>query len=216
MLNELFYFLFYTFMAIFPIANPIGMSPFFHSLTKQYNQPLRRDFAKRVAIYSFFVCWVTLLVGSWILKFFNISIPLVQIAGGIIVFLSALGMLSSRPKLTTEEKKETLSKEGDVAFFPLTMPLTTGAGTLAMSMSIGGSIIGAKFNFVNLVSQLIGATLGIVLLAFSIYICYYFADRIFARLGKVGTDVVTQVSSFILLSVSIKIIWEGVRGLLMI
>lgn len=206
----------YTFMAIFPITNPIGMSTIFLSLTKQYSQKKRQLMARRVAIYSFFMYWVVLIAGTWIISFFGLSIPVIKVAGGFVIFSSAFGMLKSQPKITQEEQHEALHKTGDITFFPLTMPITVGAGSMAVAMAVGAGIIDrGKFDLV-VMEQLLGATFGIVFLSISIFICYYFADRIFAKLGKVGTDVVTQLSAFILLAISVEIIWEGIRTLLLI
>jgi multiple antibiotic resistance protein len=204
----------YTFMAIFPIANPIGMSTIFLSLTRYHSAQERRKMAKRIAIYSFFVYWITLLAGSWIMSFFHISIPIIKVSGGLVVFFTAWNMLNSKPKLAPKEQHESMNQEGDITFFPLTMPITTGAGSLAMAMAIGASIIGGGIKF-SIFTQLLGATFGLVGISLTVFFCYYFADRIFARLGKVGTDVVTQVSAFILLAVSVAVIWDGVRGLIL-
>lgn len=206
----------YTFMAIFPIANPIGLSSIFLSLTKQYSREERQFMAKRIAIYSFSVYWVVLIAGTWIMSFFGLSIPIIKVAGGIMIFTSAFGMLNSKPKLTQQEQNEVLKNTGDITFFPLTMPITVGAGSMAVVMAIGASIIDrGKFDL-EAMEQLLGATAGLVLLSVSIFVCYYFAGRIFARLGKVGTDVVTQLSAFILLAISVEIIWEGVKTLILV
>lgn len=206
----------FTFMAMIPVINPIGLAPIFLSLTKQYSPQERQVLAKRVAIYAFFIYFVVLLAGTWIINFFGLSIPIIKIAGGLMLFSIAFNMFKSSPSVSEEEKTETLNKSGDIAFCPLTMPVTVGAGSMAVAMAVGAGIIDrGKFDFVA-ISQLFGAVLGIVLLVLSLYICYYFSDRIFAKLGKVGTDVVTQLSAFILLAVSIQIVWEGVKTLLLI
>lgn len=216
MLPTILHFLTYTFMAVFPITNPIGMSPIFISFTKHYS-PFKRHFiAKRVAMYSFFLYVATLFTGSWVLSFFSLSIPIIKIAGGIIIYFSAMGMLNSKPKITEKEERETMTKTkaGNIIFFPLTMPFTAGAGSLAAVMAIGAGIIDNGVFNLHAISLLIGATLGILLLSICVFICYYFADRIFAKLGTVGTDVVTQLSAFILLAISIEMIWEGVKVLI--
>jgi multiple antibiotic resistance protein len=213
MLYNIVHFLSFTFMAIFPITNPIGMSPIFLSFTRFFSPKERRHIAGRVAINSFFVYWVALIAGSGILSFFSLSIPIVKIAGGIVLFSSAMGMLGSKPKLSDAEQEEALHKEGNIIFFPLTMPVTTGAGSMAMATAIGARIISKDASISQITGQLLGATLGILALTGTIFLCYYFADRIFAKLGKVGTDVVTQLAAFILLAVSIEIIWEGISVL---
>lgn len=213
--NNLLHFFIYTFMAIFPIANPIGMSPFFLSLTKNYSPKIRREIAIKVTINSFFIYSISLLAGSWILAFFKLSIPVVKVAGGLVVYFAALEMLNSKPKISAEEEKETLGKHGDIVFFPLTMPITAGAGSLAIAIAIGAGIVGGDFVLVNYASQLLGAILGIAALAVTIFVCYFSADRIFAKIGRAGTDMVTRISSFLLLAVSVEVIWDGVRSLIL-
>jgi multiple antibiotic resistance protein len=202
-------------MATFPIVNPIGMSPIFLSFTKYYSPLRRRYMARKIAIYSFFIYIVTLIAGSWILSFFSLSIPIIKIAGGLIIYFSALGMLQRKPKLSDKEQQETLQNSNDVLFFPLTMPITAGAGSMAIVMAIGAGIVNNGVFSVQAISELLGAALGILLLSFTVFICYYFADRIFAKLGTVGTDVVTQLAAFILLAVSIEVMWEGLKVLLL-
>jgi multiple antibiotic resistance protein len=212
--SNFFHLLSYTFMAIFPVTNPIGMAPIFLSLTRQFSQEKRRAMAIRVAIYSFFVYWIILIAGSWVLGFFGLSIPIIKIAGGAILFAAAFNMLTSKPKITPEEQEETLKKTGDITFFPLTMPITTGAGSMAIAMAIGAEIVGKGQLSLATIGQLLGATAGIFLLSISILICYYFSNYIFTKLGKTGTDVVTQLSAFILLAVSVEVIWEGIFTLI--
>jgi len=202
-------------MAIFPIANPIGMSTIFLSLTRYHSAAERRLMSKRIAIYSFFIYWITLLAGSWIMSFFSISIPIIKVAGGLVVYFAAWNMLNSKPKITPKEQQESISNEGDITFFPLTMPITTGAGSLAMAMAIGASIINRGFFNPHAMVEFVGATIGIIGISLTVFCSYYFADRIFAKLGTIGTNVVTQLSAFILLAVSVEIIWEGIKALIL-
>lgn len=216
MLTNIIHMLSYTFMATFPIANPIGMSTIFLSLTKGHSSEERRRMARRIAIYSFFIYWVTLLAGTWIMSFFSISIPIIKVSGGLVVVYAAWGMLNSKPKLSQQQRQEAMGMEEDITFFPLTMPITTGAGSIAMVMAIGAEILSKHHGFtVRVFSQLIGATIAIVCLSLVVFICYYSADRIFAKLGKIGTDVVTQLSAFLLLAVGVAVIWEGVASLVL-
>ena len=214
MLNTVLDMFSYTFTATFPIANPIGMSTIFLSLTMAYTAAERREMAWRIALYSFCIYLVTLLAGSWIMSFFSISVPIVKISGGLIVSFVAWKMLNTKPKLSKEEQKASLTQDGDITFFPLTMPITAGAGSMAMVMAIGASIISTHGTPLHDFSQFLGATLGIAALSLVVLVCYFFADRIFAKLGKVGVDVVTQVSSFILLAVGVEVIWEGIKTLI--
>ena len=216
MLTSLIHFFYYTFMIIFPITNPVGMSPIFLSLTKDYDAKQRRKIAKRVAVNSFFIYLGALLFGSWILSFFALSIPIVKVAGGIMIFFAAFNMLSGKPIISTQDENEASADvdSHDISFFPLTMPITAGAGSLAMAITIGSDIIAVRSFGLYTITSFCGAAIGIAVLSLTIFICYYFADRIFAKLGKLGTQVVSQLAAFILLAISINIIWQGIRQLI--
>lgn len=207
-----FSFMAYTFMAVFPILNPIGMAPVFQAMTESFSPDTRHSLAKTVSIYCFVLMTLTLLVGGIILHFFGISIPVVRIAGGLVIFHSAWEMLNSQPKLSEDETNETMVRASDIAFFPLTMPITAGAGTIAVILSVGASCghVPDLLTVMNYISA-IGA---IFFLAVTVFISYRYADNIFNRLGKVGTNVFTKMSAFILLTIGVQIIWEGISKLI--
>lgn len=198
-----------TFMSLFPIINPVGMAPVFMSMTKEFPAEIRHRMAWKVSSYSFMLLCGSLLGGSAILDFFGLSIGLVRIAGGLIVFHSAWDMLNSEPKLSTEETHESLSKAQEMAFFPLTMPITVGAGCIAISIALS-SQMGHLKNLPELFNYL-ASILAMLALSATIFIGYRYADWLCNRLGKVGTNVITKLSAFILLAVGVGIVWEGIR-----
>jgi multiple antibiotic resistance protein len=115
-------------------------------------------------------------------------------------------MLNTKPKLSGDERDEAMAKAEEIAFFPLTMPVTVGAGCMAITITIGSQVIGNP--------EAIGAAVGgLAVIGFSIFICYRYADVLCNYLGKVGTNVVTKLAAFILLAVGVQIIWTGLLGL---
>lgn len=195
----------YAFIAIFPIVNPIGMAAIFYKMT--YHQPpeIRQTLARQIACYAFVLLVAVLLFGSYILKFFGLSISLVQIAGGLVVFHSAWDMLNNREILNSA------AGTGDSVFFPLTMPITIGTGTIAITLSLAGNI-GAFDNKTSLL-QYTAVILAILCVCVSVFLCYYSSEHVFKKLGTVGANVVTKLSAFILLAIGTGIIWNGINGL---
>ena len=126
----------FTFVSLFAMVNPIGMAAVFLELTRNCPVGIRYSLAYKVAIYGFLLLVVALFIGPYVLNFFGVSLQDIQIAGGIYVFYTAWGMLTARPKVTGVETQEA-ADSADIAFFPLTMPITAGAGSLAVTAAAG-------------------------------------------------------------------------------
>lgn len=202
------------FSALFPIVNPLGGSPVFLSLTDDYPAAARRLLARKVAMNSFILLIASFLVGTYILHFFGISIPVVQVGGGLIVVSNGWAMLT---------RKEEPDRGGDVqrkvnlqdifrnAFYPLTLPLTVGPGSISVAVTLGANLprhLGA--NFVAILATVVGS----VLIAVSIFLCYGFADRLAAVVGESGMSIILRLSSFLLVCIGVQIMWNGVSALL--
>jgi multiple antibiotic resistance protein len=200
--------------ALFPIVNPLGGSPVFLSLTQDYPAAVRRILARRVAMNSLVLLIASFLTGTHILNFFGISIPVVQVGGGLIVITNGWAML---------KRKEEPDRSGDVqgkvnlqdvfrnAFYPLTLPLTVGPGSISVAITLGANLphhLGA-----NLLA-ILAAVIGSVLVAASIYICYGFADRLAAVVGESGMSIILRLSSFLLVCIGVQIMWNGASALL--
>lgn len=201
----------FTFVSIFSMVNPIGMAAVFLEMTKEYPVNVRHGLAYRVAIYGSLLLIIALFVGPYVLSFFGVSLADIEIAGGIFVFFTAWGMLTAQPKVTSAEQREAVDS-ADIAFFPLTMPITAGAGSLAVTIALSSKMARSGTN--DLVGY--GATIiGIVLVFACVAVCYRFADAIFQRIGEVGTNVVTRLTAFILLAIGVEIVWGGLKPLIL-
>ena len=200
--------------ALFPIVNPLGGSPIFFALTHDYPAVARRLLARKVAMNSFVLLIASILIGSHILEFFGISIPVVQVGGGLIVISNGWDML---------KRKEDHDRGGDVqkkvnlqdifrnAFYPLTLPLTVGPGSISVAITIGANEprhLGA-----NLLA-IFAAVIGSALVALSIFLCYGFADRLAAIVGETGMSIILRLSSFLLVCIGVQILWNGIKALL--
>jgi multiple antibiotic resistance protein len=199
--------------ALFPIVNPLGSSPIFLSLTREYAAPTRRILARKVAFNSFFLLVASFLIGSHILTFFGISIPVVQVGGGLIVISTGWTLLSKKDDQERHGVQKSVNPL-DVfrnAFYPLTLPLTVGPGSISIAITLGANEprhLGA-----NLVA-ILAAVLGSALVALTVFLCYGFADRLAAILGETGMTIVMRLSSFLLVCIGVQIFWNGAKALL--
>ena len=202
-----------SFAALFPIVNPVGGAPLFLGLTQFCTEKERRSLALRVATNSFFLLLGSLIVGSHVLQFFGISLPVVRIGGGLVVTSFGWKLLNSdeRPDGDHDAQKNT-SPVPD-SFYPLTMPLTVGPGSISVAITLG-SQRPKDIAWMDLLQHDSAAILGILAIALSVWFCYRFAERTVARLGKTGTNVVVRLSAFIMLCIGIQILWGGVSALM--
>jgi multiple antibiotic resistance protein len=204
-----------TFAGLFPIVNPIEAAPFFLALTSNLSNDERCSLARRVSINGFALLLGSMVLGPWLLVFFGIDLPVVRIAGGLVV--TALGW-----KLLTEEQwsdhGETNVQPGVPrqvgSFYPLTMPLTVGPGSISVAITIGSRKPETEYTFPAVALHAVGAFLGVVAIALSIYIAYRFAGNLARVLGTTGLEVMVRLSAFILMCIGIQIIWNGWSALM--
>src|SRR6478609_6660818 len=130
---------FLVFAAIFPVVNPPGSALVFLGLTRDASHEIRRILAWRVARNSFFVLVCSFFLGALVLKFYGISVPVLRVAGGFIVAVSGWKLLNkgSRTEIEATPNSAHLGDPLSLAFYPLTLPLTTGPGTIAVMISLG-------------------------------------------------------------------------------
>lgn len=202
-----------VYAGLFPIVNPIGGAPIFLGLTRQCSDEERSVIARRVAINGFLLLLGSMIIGSHLLEFFGITLPVVRIAGGLVVTAFAWRMLHSGDEV--DHGSVPLQPQGlGEAFYPLTMPLTVGPGSISVAIALGSQRPwGATFDVVRFALVGGAAVLGLAAIAVSIYVAYRFAERIMAVLGPTGTNVLVRLSAFILLCIGIEIVWTGYAGL---
>ena len=197
-----------SYAALFPIVNPVGSAPLFLGLTQFCTDRERNSLVLRVAINSFFLLLGSLLVGSHVLQFFGISLPVVRIGGGLVVTSFGWKLLNSdeRPDGDRDAQKNT-SPIPD-PFYPLTMPLTVGPGSISVAITLG-SQRPRGVNWTQLTQYETASLVGILGIVLSVYFCYRFAQRTVSALGKTGTNVIVRLSAFIMLCIGIQILWSG-------
>lgn len=202
-------------VALLPIVNPLGGAPIYLANTIDLTSGQHRELAKRVARNCALLLLASLLFGAYVLELFGLSIPIVQVAGGLVVCSIAWSLLRApdTPPAMQGESRRVVTR-ADLrrrAFYPLTMPLTVGPGSISVAITLGANQAQGMRSV--LVTALAHAT-AVVIVAIAIFVCYRYADRILNRLGDTGTAVVTRLSAFILLCVGLQILWNGLAALL--
>ncbi|MBV9339429.1 MAG: MarC family protein [Acidobacteria bacterium] len=201
-----------TLSALFPIVDPLAGSPIFLAMTEQYSAATRRALSWRVAINSLFLMIGSYFVGAHVLNFFGVSLPVVQVGGGLVVVSMGWSMLLEKEEVHDVARKDVQSQAVfGRAFYPLTLPLTVGPGSISVAVTLGANST-RRYGFHIWI--ILAALIAMVVIALSVYLCYGFADRLARMLGKTAMTVIVRLSSFLLLCIGIQIMWNGISALL--
>jgi multiple antibiotic resistance protein len=203
-----------TFASLFPIVNPFEAAPFFLVMTQGKSSQERRGIARRVAVNGFALLLGSMLFGPWLLEFFGIQTPVVRIAGGLVV--TALGWKLLTQEQWTDHSATNMPRQDTPAagsFYPLTMPLTVGPGSISVAVAIGSRKPPGGLVVTQTALHAIGALIGLVAIGVSIYVAYRFAERMARVLGATGIDVMVRLSAFIMMCIGIEFVWTGYSAL---
>jgi len=204
-----------VYAGLFPVVNPVGSAPIFLGLTAGSSDAERNALARRVAINSVFLLIGSMFIGSHLLVFFGITLPVVRIAGGIVVAIYGWNLLQGSADADSERVEDaTKHRKAVDSFYPLTMPLTVGPGSISVAIALGSQRPSGDDNWSHLLILGGAAIAGILAVALTVFVCYRFAERVIAMLGRSGTNVVVRLSAFVLLCIGIQIIWTGVKALI--
>ncbi|SDS54645.1 multiple antibiotic resistance protein [Mucilaginibacter mallensis] len=219
-LNTFIHLVFVGFVALFPVVNPLGtafiISPYFSGLTRKE----RITVVKKITFYSFIICAVTLFIGHWILEVFGLSIPIIQLAGGIMICKIGWGLLSTDSNDTTAETKPTTTEVEldhipsivNKLFYPITFPMTTGAGTIAVlfTLSADGANSDTSQYLIN-VGALLVSIIGICIL---IFIFYVNTNRLLSYIGSHNEKIINSLMAFLIFCVGLQIAVGGIVHLI--
>ena len=190
-----------TFLALFPIVNPIGGIPLFFSLTADLPREERNRTARRTAFYVIAILVTFMLFGRFVLSFFGISLPVLKIAGGLIVANTAWGMVTASSRMTTEESSEALTKE-DISLTPMAMPMLSGPGSIGVVMGLAAHANGFL--------AYMGMMIGIALVGFTVYLFLRMGGPMVKRLGPSAMGAITRIFGFLILAIAVQLVWDGV------
>jgi multiple antibiotic resistance protein len=216
--NTFIHLVFIGFVALFPVVNPIGsafiVSPYFTDISRKE----RIKFVQKITLYCFIICAVTVLVGHWILELFGLSIPVIQLAGGIMICKIGWEFLSADDKKMPEksaadnaETEQTASAENKL-FYPITFPITTGAGTIAVlfTLSAQGANTDSSVYLLNICALMV-SIIGICIL---IFIFYLNTNRLISYIGERSEQIINRFMAFLIFCVGLQIAAGGITNLI--
>lgn len=201
-----------VFAALLPIVNPVGGAPVFLAMTADCTPDVRATIATRISANAFLLLLASMSIGTYVLDFFGLSVPVVQVAGGIVVCAAGWDLL--RAESVTRIAPDSAPGAAEIArraFYPLTLPITVGPGTISVAITLGAN------HPRNVQSLLLNGTadaIGAALIAATVFACYRYADRVLRVLGDTGTSVLVRLSAFILFCIGVQIFWNGASALL--
>jgi multiple antibiotic resistance protein len=196
-----------AFPALFSIVNPPGAAFIFNEVAGGFSAEDRRRLANRVGFYCLLVMLGALWGGAYVLNFFGISLAALRLAGGAVVVLRAWDLLSAPENQEARKTEQAGSQQGpveDIAFFPLTLPFTTGPGTIAVCVALG-----ADRPRGDVLPFFLGVSAAATAIALTIWIAYRSADRVGALLGASARRTVARLSAFLLLCIGTQIMING-------
>jgi multiple antibiotic resistance protein len=200
--------------ALFPIVNPIGNTPIFLSLTQGLSSRGRTILARMIAVNGLILILTSIFIGTHILAFFGISLPVVQVGGGLVVISTGWALLRQDSSGGEGKNASRECNEADYAgqaFYPLTLPLTVGPGSISVAIAVGANRPnGSEWQWPLIAGMLLGS----LIIAATIYWSYRFAERIGRTLGEAAMNVIIRLSSFILVCIGVQILWNGAKALI--
>jgi multiple antibiotic resistance protein len=190
-----------TFLALFPIVDPFGGIPVFFSMTSSWTQRDRYRTALKTGVWVFVILVTFLFFGRFVLHFFGISLPVLKIAGGLIVANSAWAMVTSTARITPEEAHEAEEKE-DISLTPLAMPLMSGPGAIGVVMALAAHV--------DNWSAYIGMVIGIAGIAVSVTLFFVTGGPLVRRLGPSAVGAINKIFGFLILAIAVQLVWNGI------
>src|SRR5580658_3495914 len=202
--------LFIGIIALFPVVNPVGSAFIVNPYLSALNPDEKLRAVKKITLYAFIICTVSLFAGHWILELFGISIPVIQLAGGIMICKMGWEYLSSdkkeeAPPQNTGEQNAISGYEhiGSKLFYPITFPVTTGAGTISVLFTL--SAHSAASDMKNYLINTGAIMLSILFICFLIYVFYLNTKRIINSLSSSGEKIVNRITAFLIFCVGLQI-----------
>jgi multiple antibiotic resistance protein len=209
-----------SFSALLPLVNPLGSSLIIVGFVGDVPINFYRTLARRIAINTLIFFAVIQLIGSAILNFFGISLPIVQVSGGLVIAAMGWSLLNQKTDEADQKKQQIEAKAEDVSlslaeksFYPYTFPLTVGPGCMVVTLTLS-----AQATQSTLTGSLIahgGIMLAVLATSALVYICYANAPRITRSIAPSTAHGILRVIAFFLLCIGVQIAWNGISALLL-
>ena len=194
---------------LMPIVNPAAIAPIFLSMTPGVSDATRTAIAGRIARNSCVLLLAAMVIGSYVLMFFGLTLATIRIAGGLLVIATAWRLIQAEHgadlRIVTAPTPASFDPSSST-FYPLTFPVTIGPGSISVAVTLGA---GTRLDGGTALAEVLGAAVGIVAVCATVYFCYRFASRLLRFLGETGTVVLLRLSAFILLAVGVQILSDG-------
>src|SRR6202034_2675006 len=188
-----------TFLALFPIVDPFGGIPIFFTMTSTWTAHDRRRTAVKTGLWVFAILVTFLFFGRFVLYFLGISLPVLKIAGGLIVANTAWGMVTSHARITPEESHEAEDKE-DISLTPLAMPLMSGPGAIGVVMALAAHVDSA--------ASYLGMVIGIAAVALYALLFFWLGGPLVRRLGPSEVGAINKTCRFLILASAVQLVWD--------
>lgn len=205
-----------AFSALLPLINPLGSALVFLGLVGDAPASVFHDLARKIAIRTTLFLAVVELVGTALLEFFGISLPVAQVAGGLVLAAMGWNLLNQhQAKADPDRTAVAETSYGSLVqkvFYPLTFPVTAGPGCIVvmLTLSAHASVKGV----LNDVMAHVGVFLAVVALSLLVFVSYAYAPKITARISPQTAHGILRVIAFVLLCIGVQITWNGVEALL--
>jgi multiple antibiotic resistance protein len=211
---------FLAFSALLPLINPVSSALVFLGLVGDAPPVVYHLLARRIAIANIIFLGIIELLGSTILKFFGVSLPIVELAGGIVIAAIGWRVLNQSSSGATVRSKE--EESGDHAaklddlrqkiFYPFTFPVTSGPGTLVGMLTLSAHM--SVQTKTALVLSHVGVFAAVVVLSIMVYFCYAYAPKVTSKISPSTAHGILRIVAFILLCIGVQIAWNGLSSLL--
>lgn len=190
-----------TFLALFPIVDPFGGVPIFFTMTSSWSARDRRRTAWKTGLWVFVILVTFLFFGRFVLHFFGISLPVLKVAGGLIVANTAWAMVTSTARITPAESHEAADKE-DISLTPLAMPLMSGPGAIGVVMALAAHVDNS--------AAYLGMVIGIAAVALSVSLFFCLGGPLVRRLGPSAVGAINKIFGFLILAIAVQLVSDGV------
>jgi len=205
----------FAFSALLPVINPIGSALVFLGLVGEAREQVFRSLAKKIAISTCLFLLAMDLAGAAVLRLFGISLPVVQLAGGLVLAAMGWNLLNEKdtagPSTTPSLDRPEPELQGKV-FYPFTFPVTAGPGVLVVMLTL--SAHASKGTLVEAVFAQLGVVSGMALMCVAVFICYAYAPKITHKISPSTAHGILRVIAFILLCIGTQIAWNGFHTLM--
>jgi len=207
----------FVLVTMLPILNPAATAPIFLSLTRGASPATRNLLASRIARNMFWLMTGSMLIGSYVLDFFGISLPIVRVGGGLILASVAWRLLGATPQ--TQDSRAALAEAFTPdhahrqSFYPLTFPISCGPASISVAITVGVTL--HDETLVVSAARMGAALAALAVIGALLYLAFRYGEHFLRLIGEAGTAVFLRLTAFILLCLGVQIVWDGVRELML-